>query len=292
MARPSSTPVPKQKKPPTERKIVPGTILSGEKLHKVLARAGLGSRRAIEDWIRVGRVKVNGKPAEIGARISEDDVVHVDGRRIRFPRSPKSLRVLMYHKPAGEICTRRDPEGRTTVFERLPRLRAERWIAVGRLDVTTSGLLLFTNDGELANRLMHPAGEIEREYAVRVRGEVAADVLDRLRRGVRLEDGVGRFDSIVSGGGEGANQWFHVVIKEGRNHEVRRLWTSQGIEVSRLIRVRYGSVTLPRRLRAGRFADLEESGIDELCALVGYEHPKSLSSGRLPRSKSARRRKW
>jgi 23S rRNA pseudouridine2605 synthase len=251
--------------------LVPGAVLPGEKLHKVLARAGLGSRRAIEDWIRAGRVKVNGKPAEIGARISDKDIVHVDGRRVPLRRSRPALRMLIYNKPPGEVCTRRDPEGRPTVFGRLPKLRGERWIAVGRLDVNTGGLLLFTNDGELANRLMHPAAEVEREYAVRVRGEASEGTLDRLCTGVELEDGAARFDSIAPAGGEGANQWFHVVIKEGRKREVRRLWASQGLEVGRLIRIRYGSVTLPRKLRAGRFADLDAKEIEGLCALVGYE---------------------
>lgn len=239
----------------------------------MLARAGLGSRRAIEDWIRAGRIKVNGEPAGIGARISDTDVVQVDGRRLSLPQSRPALRVLMYHKPPGEVCTRRDPEGRPTVFSSLPKLRGERWIAVGRLDVNTGGLLLFTNDGELANRLMHPSAEVAREYAVRVRGVAGSETLERLRKGVDLEDGVARFDSIIPAGGEGANQWFHVVIKEGRKREVRRLWASQGLEVSRLIRVRYGSVALPRWLRAGRFADLEARDIDALCDLVKYERP-------------------
>lgn len=270
---------------------MPGAVSAGEKLHKVLARAGLGSRRTIEDWIRAGRIKVNGEPAEIGARISDKDVVHVDGRRVRLPRSRPAVRMLLYHKPAGEVCTRRDPEGRPTVFDNLPRLRGERWIAVGRLDVSTSGLLLFTNDGELANRLMHPSAAVEREYAVRVRGEASAATLDRLRSGVRLEDGMARLDAITPAGGEGANQWFHVVIREGRKREVRRLWESQGLEVSRLIRIRYGSVTLPRRLRPGRFSDLEQSDIDSLCTLVAYEPPKPQAAGRFSDRKAVSRKK-
>ncbi len=257
----------------------------------MLARAGLGSRRAIEDWIRAGRIKVNGEPADIGARIGDKDVVHLDGRRLRLPQSRPALRVLMYHKPAGEVCTRRDSEGRPTVFENLPKIRSERWVAVGRLDVSTSGLLLFTNDGEFANRLMHPSAAVEREYAVRVRGRAGAETLERLRRGVRLEDGMARFDSIAPAGGEGSNQWFHVVIKEGRKREVRRLWASQGVDVSRLIRVRYGNASLPRRLRAGRYLELENSELDALCGLVGYEPPKSPPVGRSQTRKSARRRK-
>jgi 23S rRNA pseudouridine2605 synthase len=270
---------------------LPGAISPGEKLQKVLARAGLGSRRAIEGWIRAGRVKVNGEPAEIGARIGDKDVVYLDGRRVRLPQFRPPLRVLLYHKPAGEVCTRRDSEGRPTVFENLPRIRGERWVAVGRLDVSTSGLLLFTNDGEFANRLMHPSAGLEREYAVRVRGDVGAETLERLRRGVRLEDGMARFNSITPAGGEGSNQWFHVVIKEGRKREVRRLWASQGVDVSRLISVRYGNASLPRRLRAGRYLELENSDLDGLCALAGYERAKSLSVGRSQTGKSAPRRK-
>lgn len=270
---------------------MPGAISPGEKLHKVLARAGLGSRRAIEDWIRAGRIKVNGEPAEVGLRVSENDVVHVDGRRIRLPQSPRDVRVLIYHKPAGEVSTRSDPEGRPTVFQRLPRLRGERWVAVGRLDVNTSGLLLFTNDGELANRLMHPSAEVEREYAVRVRGEVGAEALARLQTGVELEDGTARFDRVVPAGGEGANQWFHVVLKEGRRHEVRRLWVSQGVDVSRLIRVRYGNVSLPRSLRAGRYEDLKQADVDALCQLVGFETQQAPASPSLSRKKPSRRPK-
>ena len=270
---------------------MPGTVPSGEKLHKVLARAGLGSRRAIEDWIRAGRIRVNGERAEVGARVSDQDIIHVDGRRVRLPRSIRELRVLVYHKPAGEICSRDDPEGRPSVFDNLPRLRGQRWVAVGRLDVATSGLLLFTNDGELANRLMHPSAEVEREYAVRVRGAVGADTLARLQQGIELEDGIARFDSVAPAGGEGVNQWFHVVIKEGRKHEVRRLWTSQGIEVSRLIRVRYGNVALPRRLRAGRHEDLQQADVDALCQLVGFEQPEAPALPAQSRKKSSRRPK-
>ncbi len=270
---------------------MPGTASSGERLQKALARAGLGSRRVVEEWIRNGRVEVNGKTAELGARISETDVVLVDGRRIRFTPASHSLRVLMYHKPAGEICTRSDPENRPTVFDNLPRLRAERWVAVGRLDVTTSGLILFTNDGELANRLMHPSAEVEREYAVRVRGEVSAETLERLRRGVELEDGLACFDAISPAGGEGVNQWFHAVIKEGRNREVRRLWESQGLVVSRLIRIRYGNVALPRKLRAGRHADLDAAGMKALCELVGYERTEIAVSSRRSRSPVSRDRR-
>ncbi len=224
-----------------------------EKLQKVLARAGLGSRREIEGWIAEGRVSVDGRPASIGDRIRGREQVRVDGRRLRLPRASAALRVLRYHKPAGEVCTRRDPQDRPTVFARLPRIAASRWVAVGRLDLDTSGLLLFTNDGELAGRLMHPSAELPREYAVRVRGALDAQARRRLLRGVVLEDGIARFDSIEDAGGSGANRWYKVVLKEGRNREVRRLWESQGMAVSRLIRVGFGPIALPRGLSPGRF---------------------------------------
>ena len=219
------------------------------------------------------------------------DVVAVEAATRRAVRSIRDLRVLIYHKPAGEICTRDDPEGRPNVFDNLPRLRGQRWVAVGRLDLATSGLLLFTNDGELANRLMHPSAQVEREYAVRVRGAVGAETLARLQQGVVLEDGIARFHSVTPAGGEGVNQWFHVVIKEGRKHEVRRLWTSQGIEVSRLIRVRYGNVTLPRRLRAGRHEDLQQADVDALCQLVGFNPPRGPALRTQSRKRSSRRPK-
>lgn len=244
-----------------------------EKLQKALARAGLGSRREMETWIEAGRVSVNGDSARIGARIEPRDEVRVDGRRVRLTFHSSAPRVLAYHKPAGEICSHADPEGRPSVFENLPKLRGERWVAVGRLDISTSGLLLFTNNGELAHRLMHPSTGVEREYAVRIRGRVTDDMIDTLRRGVSLEDGEARFDQVEAGGGSGSNQWFHVVIGEGRNREVRRLWESQGVEVSRLIRVRYGPLTLSRKLRPGRFERVIGAQLGELCRLAGMESP-------------------
>ena len=236
-----------------------------EKLHKVLAQAGLGSRREIEGWIAQGRVSVNARRASLGERVRRRDLVRVDGRRVRLPGHDVALRVLRYHKPAGEVCTRRDPEGRPTVFDRLPRCPGSRWVAVGRLDLNTSGLLLFTNDGELAERLMHPSRAVPREYAVRVRYDLTSDIRRRLLDGVPLADGVARFDSIVEGGGRGTNRWYKVVLREGRNREVRRLLESQGLVPSRLIRVRYGPVDLPRRLAAGRFELLDR---DECHALL------------------------
>lgn len=236
-----------------------------EKLHKALARAGLGSRREIERWIAEGRVNVDGRRASIGDRVGGREQIRVDGRPVRLSGRGAPVRVLRYHKPAGEVCTRRDPQGRPTVFDRLPRIADSRWVAVGRLDLNTSGLLLFTNDGELAGRLMHPSCEIPREYAARVREGLTSEVRRRLLRGVRLEDGVARFDSIADAGGSGANRWYKVVLKEGRNREVRRLWESQGIAVSRLIRVRFGPIALPRGLSLGRY---EYLGRDECAALL------------------------
>ena len=206
-----------------------------EKLQKVLAAQGLGSRRVMERWIEAGRVKVNGKRATLGDRVTRDDKVVVDGKPIDIAQAAKRRRrVLAYNKPEGEVTTRSDPEGRPTVFDRLPSLHNERWVVVGRLDINTSGLLLFTNDGELANKLMHPSTEVEREYACRILGEVDEAMLRRLQQGVLLDDGMASFASIREQGGRGANRWYTVTIREGRNREVRRLWESQDVTVSRL----------------------------------------------------------
>ena len=219
-----------------------------EKLQKVLARVGLGSRRHMEEAIIQGRVSVNGKIAEIGQRIEATDELRVDGRRVDFALEEETRRrVIIYYKPEGEICSRQDPEGRPTVFDNLPNLRGERWVMVGRLDINSSGLLLFTNDGELANRLMHPSNEVEREYAVRVMGEVTPTARQALLDGVTLDDGPAKFESFTEVGGEGINRWYQVVVKEGRNREVRRLFESQGLRVSRLLRIRYGTVSFPRQ---------------------------------------------
>lgn len=244
--------------------------VDGERLQKVLSAAGIGSRREIEGWIREGRIKVNGQVAQLGDRVGESDRIQVDGRRVH-PGTRTRPRVIAYHKPESEITTRKDPEGRPTVFERLPRVRDGRWIAIGRLDVNTSGLMLFTTDGELANRLMHPSNEVVREYAVRVLGEVAPEVIQRLKRGVELEDGPAAFEQIKSGGGSGANQWYHVSLREGRNREVRRLWESQGVTVSRLMRVRYGPIALPRGLARGRWVDLTDAELSALYASAGLK---------------------
>lgn len=241
---------------------------AGERLQKVLAAAGLGSRREIEGWIAQGRVTVNGKPAKLGDRVEPTDRVSVDGKPVRGLEHAADTRrrVILYHKPEGELTTRKDPEGRPTVFEALPRLRGSRWVSVGRLDTNTSGLLIFTNDGALANKLMHPSAEVEREYAVRVLGKVTDEQLLALKRGVSLEDGMAKFDDIVEAGGEGANHWYHVILREGRNREVRRLWDAVGLTVSRLIRVRYGSLSLPRNLPRGAWRDATEEETGALLA--------------------------
>ena len=217
-----------------------------DRIHKVLANAGHGSRREIEALIRDGKISVNGKLAILGQSIGEKDRITINSRPIRLhlqrKRKPK---VLAYYKPAGEVCTRRDEKGRETVFRNLPTLRNSRWINIGRLDLNTTGLLLFTTDGDLANKLMHPSSQIEREYAVRILGEVTKENLRALLNGVELEDGTARFTDIHDSGGKGANHWFHVVVMEGRNKEVRRLWESQGVKVTRLIRTRFGSYILP-----------------------------------------------
>lgn len=248
---------------------------TSEKLQKVLARAGLGSRREMEAAIADGRVKVNGQVASLGDRIEMRDKVSFDNRPVALRGAEEvPRRVIMYNKPEGELCTRKDPEGRRTVFDRLPRLKGERWIAIGRLDINTSGLLLFTTDGELANRLMHPSTQVEREYAVRVMGEVAKEKVVAMVEGVMLEDGPARFTDVQEFGGEGINTWFHVVIMEGRNREVRRLWESQGLTVSRLKRVRYGNIFLDKRARAGEWTELTQDEIDDLSETAGLSARK------------------
>ncbi|QIR14209.1 23S rRNA pseudouridine(2605) synthase RluB [Shewanella aestuarii] len=243
-----------------------------EKLQKVLARAGHGSRREMEAWIAAGRVSVDGEIANLGDRVEADAKIRIDGRAISLKSTEDMIcRVLAYHKPEGEICSRKDPEGRPTVFQRLPNIRDSRWVAVGRLDINTSGLLLFTSDGELANRLMHPSNEVEREYAVRTFGEVPEAAVQRLRTGVTLEDGPAQFDSIKPAGGEGINQWWHVTLREGRNREVRRLWESQEVQVSRLIRVRYGMVELPKTLPRGGWVELPLEQVNYLRQLAGLD---------------------
>lgn len=235
------------------------------KLHKALADAGLGSRRELEDWIVAGRVSVNGMPAHVGQRIGPEDKIRVNGKlvQLRFAQS-RLPRVLIYHKPEGEIVSRDDPEGRPSVFDKLPRLKAGRWITVGRLDFNSCGLLVVTNNGDLANRMMHPRYELEREYAVRVLGELTEEQRQQLLDGVMLEDGPAKFTTLVDGGGEGSNHWYKVTLNEGRNREVRRMFESLGLTVSRLMRTRYGPISLPPRLKRGQCRDLDQAELTQL----------------------------
>ncbi len=242
------------------------------KLHKVLAEAGLGSRRDMEDLIVAGRVSVNGEPAHIGQRILPTDAVRINGKLIqRRVNTSKPPRVLVYHKPAGEIVSHDDPEGRPSVFDRLPTMKTGKWLAVGRLDFNTEGLLLFTTSGDLANRLMHPRYNIDREYAVRTLGELEEGMRQKLLAGVELEDGLANFTKIADGGGEGINKWYRVVIGEGRNREVRRMFEAVGLTVSRLIRTRYGAMTLPSGLKRGRWEELEENDVRGFMNAFGIE---------------------
>jgi 23S rRNA pseudouridine2605 synthase len=240
-----------------------------ERLQKLLANAGLGSRRQLEELISAGRIKVNGKTAGLGDRATRDDRIEIDGRPVGSKRLGGTQRfVIIYNKPEGEVVTRKDPEGRKTVFSRLPHLPTGRWIAVGRLDLNSAGLLLFTNDGELANRLMHPRQQIEREYAVRVNGEVTPAMIKQLVNGIELEDGPARFEDVVQAGGEGSNRWFHLVIMEGRKREVRRLWEAVGVTVSRLKRVRYGPIILDSSVKSGQWRDITPDERRDLLRVV------------------------
>ncbi len=248
----------------------------GQRLQKVLANAGLGSRREIEGWIKEGRIKVNGKPAQLGIRVLGNESITINGKPVaekRLAAAPGY--VIMYNKPEGELVTRSDPEGRKTVFDKLPPLQQGRWISVGRLDINSAGLLLFTTDGELANRLMHPAQAIEREYAVRVHGKVTDSMLKQLVQGVELEDGKARFEEVVSSGGEGTNRWFHIVLMEGRKREVRRMWEAVGAKVNRLKRVRFGPIILDSKVRMGTWRELEKTERKDLLRVAGLKDNKS-----------------
>lgn len=234
-----------------------------ERLQKVMAAAGLGSRRAVEKHIAAGAVTLDGKVAGLGQSVLAGSVIGFAGRRWKVVEQAARHRTLIYNKPEGEVTSRSDPEGRPTVFDRLPPVRDGRWIAVGRLDINTTGLLVLTTDGELANTMMHPSGKVDREYACRIRGRATPEQLERLRQGVELDDGPARFSDLQEAGGSGENHWYHATIMEGRNREVRRLWESQGLTVSRLKRVRYGAALLPRRLRMGQWSEItpREHGI-------------------------------
>lgn len=241
--------------------------MNSYRLQKILSQAGLGSRREMERWIENGWVQVNGKPVKLGDSASAEDKITVKGKLIPNPlKVKKNVRILLYHKPVGEISSRHDPKFEKTVFDHLPHLRQGRWVQVGRLDLNTSGLLIFTNSGELANQLMHPKYGLEREYAVRVHGQVSQEALNHLIKGVELDDGMAKFTRLEFRGGEGANSWYHVTLNEGRNREVRRLWESQGVEVSRLIRIRYGMITMPRYLSRGQHYELTPNEVSEFLA--------------------------
>lgn len=270
-------------------------VESSDKLQKVLAQAGFGSRRDLEAWIAAGRVSVNGVPAHIGQRVGPRDRIKVNGRLVSVRSSARLPRVLVYHKPEGEIVSRDDPQGRASVFDRLPVLKRSRWVAVGRLDFNTSGLLLFTTSGELANRLMHPSYAMAREYAVRIVGELSDAQREALLDGVPLEDGVAAFDALVDAGGEGTNHWYRVTLSEGRNREVRRLFEALGLMVSRLIRVRYGPMVLSRRLKRGMVAELDEAQTRVLLAAAApnggenrAESAPKRTAVRRPRAKSSK----
>lgn len=252
------------------------------KLHKVLADVGMGSRRDMEDLIIQGRVSVNGLPAHIGQRIGPTDQVRINGKPVHRKIQTKPPRVILYHKPSGEIVSQSDPEGRPTVFDRLPKPRQGRWIAVGRLDFNTEGLLLFTTSGELANRLMHPRYGVEREYAVRILGELSQENTSQLKTGIQLDDGQAKFLRLSMGGGDGANRWYHVALTEGRNREVRRMFEAVGHTVSRLIRTRYGIFLLPPRLRRGKWEEVEAGGIYNLMKFAGLKMPQPQDKGRNP----------
>ena len=235
------------------------------RIHKILADHGIGSRRGIESLINQRKVKVNGELATLGQLVSEHDIFEVEGRTVRLSKKdPSKKRILMYNKKVGEISSRNDPDHKKTIFDSLPKLKSGRWISVGRLDINTSGLILFTNDGSLANQLMHPSSNIEREYIARVHGQVTDQILNNLMKGVKLEDGFAKFTDVQGGRKGNTNQWFAMVIMEGRTREVRRLWESQGLEISRLKRVRYGSLFLPASLKQGAFKELSKSEISAL----------------------------
>lgn len=273
--RPTGPTKPIRKKAPASSVIGAGLVSAPvpssadtHKLQKLLAQAGLGSRREMEELIAAGGATINGKVAAIGARAGPHDVVRVGKRTIHFKSETRLPRVVLYHKPEGEIVSQDDPEGRPSVFDNLPQLRSSKWISIGRLDYNTSGLLIFTTDGELANRLMHPRFEVEREYTVRIMGRLTPEVAAQLTTGIELDDGLAKFDHLSDQGGEGSNRWYRVILKEGRNREVRRMFEAAGMMVSRLMRVRFGPINLPPRLKRGKWMELDEAEIKRLLELV------------------------
>ncbi len=266
--------------------------MSDEKLQKIIAHAGLASRREAEKWIQQGIVSVNGTIAELGDRAKPHDKIRVNGKIIQtIGKEEFSRRMLAYHKPEGEICSRKDPEGRATVFDNLPVIKNSRWINVGRLDINTSGLMFFTNDGELANRLMHPSHQVLRKYSVRIRGQVTEDMLKQMIQGVELEDGIAVFESVSKGGGEASNQWYNVTLREGKNREVRRVWEYFELQVSRLHRIQYGDYELARSLKRGRWIELtpkELSVFEEMVDLKKSAPQKSQAESHKKRQKTKR----
>jgi 23S rRNA pseudouridine2605 synthase len=261
-----------------------------QKLHKMLADMGLGSRRELEEWIVAGRISVNSLPAHVGQRVGPEDKVRVNGKLIHIHFAQRAPRVLIYHKPEGEIVSRDDPDGRPSVFDKLPKVSGGRWIAVGRLDFNTTGLLVFTTSGELANKLMHPSYELEREYAVRLLGELTPEQAKQLVDGIELEDGLAKFNSLTDGGGEGANHWYHVTLSEGRNREVRRMFETIGLTVSRLTRVRYGPFDLPKNLPRGKVQELKTEEVTRLMSLMSGKdkQPRKAEPGQGGKPKGGR----
>lgn len=269
VARGSRRNTPTSRRPAKPEVPAAPAVPRSQKLQKVLAQAGLGSRRAMEEIIKAGKVKVNGEAATLGTRVTTDDAIQVGRRQIKFKVTSRLPRVIIYHKPEGEIVTRDDPQGRPSVFEKLPVIRSAKWLAIGRLDFNTGGLLIFTTSGELANRLMHPRFEVEREYAVRLFGALSPEHIAELKKGVRLSDGEAKFDFLEEQRGEGRNRWYRVILKEGRNRVVRRMFEALGLQVSRLMRVRFGLMTLPPRLKRGNWIELKETEISQLLEWAG-----------------------
>jgi len=276
--------------PPKHKRSTDEVFSEPQRLHKVLASCGFGSRRAMEEMILAGRITVNRMPAEVGQKVGPGDEVRINGEVVKVRFSEPRPRVLMYHKPAGELVTRDDPEGRPTVFEKLPSIGNGRWINIGRLDYNTEGLLLFTNAGELANRLMHPRYEVEREYAVRVMGRLTDEQMQALTTGIPLDDGPARCEKVSDAGGDddGSNHWYHVVLKEGRNREVRRLFEALGLMVSRLIRTRFGALAMPSALKRGQLSELEPADVEAIVASAGLRPAQARPGPRPPKPRHAR----